>query len=476
MLRPEVLPHLLGPRPDGVDHALDLLERLDLVLARGLARTGPEEARTLTGLTAATEASPVGHAVGNAVGKILAGAGDADDLTVLAGARTAVLGAVHDALLAQLDAALGRARPRSGGAHPPAGVAATHPAPATHPALAGCRAWLQELAVVGWHGVDHDIASGGEQVVAALLAEPTLRRPAVLLDGLTAELQAASPIASMTELPARRWADLWARALLLTRTAGTGTGPAPEPVTGRLLPLGVDVQEHPTAVQLQVHGLLEPASGGPTRLVRWTVGAGKVDTVTGPGLWQLFADRPVLLHALARGRSVEITDLPLHPTGDLVWDERRARPGEAADPFTVARVALADATGGAPASLDRHPVHLREPVLVEDCAVATDGPGPRLRLGDHSLAVDLDHLPSCGPLTAAHVTGADACLGLLRHDGREWVLQPLTVRTPVKRRPTVIGTGEWALGPTDPKVAKALARTGDTVGVLRERAGRLLRA
>jgi len=48
----------------------------------------------------------------------------------------------------------------------------------------------------------------------------------------------------------------------------------------------------------------------------------------------------------------------------------------------------------------------------------------------------------------------------------------MAVETTEKKKSVTIRTADWAMGPTDPKVAKA---TGDAVSVLRERAGRLLR-
>jgi hypothetical protein len=91
------------------------------------------------------------------------------------------------------------------------------------------------------------------------------------------------------------------------------------------------------------------------------------------------------------------------------------------------------------------------------------------------LAVDTDRLPACGPLTPKLVTGSSACIGLVRWDGGRWLLQPLAVQAKVKNETVEAHTGDWALGPTDPKVVKAEARAGDAVAVLRERAGRLLR-
>jgi hypothetical protein len=127
--------------------------------------------------------------------------------------------------------------------------------------------------------------------------------------------------------------------------------------------------------------------------------------------------------------------------------------------------------------LDRHPVRIAEPVLAEgySTVVSDGGAAVTLELGGNILAVDLDRLPTCGPLTPELVAASSACLGLLRWDGGDWRLQPLAVQATVKRRPVAVHNGDWALGPTDPKVVKAEAKASDTVAVLRERAGRLLR-
>ncbi|MEV5410298.1 hypothetical protein AB0K60_15855 [Thermopolyspora sp. NPDC052614] len=470
-----------GP-PPGVAEALELIDGFDGALAHGFARLGEDHGAALAALAGALAATPLGDRLAEAVAKAAAGSAGEEHLSALAGARTALFGAVHDALLARLDAALGRGRTEweleRGGAEgdDPAAPAATE----AGNLLAGCRSWLHELAVAGWRGVDHDLVSASSQMLEALLAEPGLRRAAVLLDGLAAELRASCPVGTMEHLPARRWADLWARALLLTQTPPDG-GPAPmaaEPVgtaSGRLLILGVDVHEHATAVQLQVHAVLE--GDGPPRLVRTAVAAAKVDTIVGPALWKLFADHPVLLGALAGRVSLDVTDLPLLPGGDLIWQDDRARPGEPADPFVTARVRLAEATAPAVPPLERHPVRIAEPVLLEGYRASTGDGGSLTFTLDQgaALPVAVDRLPSCGPLTPQSVAKSTACVGLLRWDAGRWWLQPLAVQSTVKGKTTTAHNGEWALGPTDPKVVKAEARAGDAVAVLRERAGRLLR-
>ncbi|MFD8528943.1 hypothetical protein ACFV0L_16140 [Streptosporangium canum] len=460
------LAELLDGVPPGVGEALDLVTGFDDALVHGFARLSEERATALTSLAGALSATPLGGRVGEAAGKLAAGSVAEEHLTALAGGRAALFGAVHDALLARLDAALGRGR--VSWEEPPA-----TPAPAADNLLSGCRSWLGELAITGWRGVDHDLVSASSQTIEALLPEPGLRRLAVLLDGLAAELRASCPVATVERLPARRWADLWTRALLLSQAGGLpGASDSAGVVSGRLLILGVDVHEHGTAVQMQVHGILEPADGAPSRLVRTSVAAAKVDTIVGPALWRLLDGYPALLGALAGHRGLDVTDLPLLGSGDLVWHDDRARVGEPVDPFATARLQLAGALAPAVPPLDRHPVRIAEPVLVEGYRATADG---TLDLGGGTLDVDVDRLPACGPLTPKLVASSSACIGLVRWDGGRWLLQPLAVQTTVKRQTVEVHTGDWALGPTDPKVVKAEARAGDAVAVLRERAGRLLR-
>ncbi|MEV4470677.1 hypothetical protein [Nonomuraea sp. NPDC049504] len=458
------LGELLDAAPEGVDAALGLVDGFDAALTYGFARLGDERAEALTAFAGALAGTPVGDRLGEAVAKVAAGSVADEHLAALAGGRAALLGAAHDALLARLDAALGRTRDTgdtgdTAGAH----------AEVADNLLAGCRGWLRELAIAGWRGVDHGLVSSADQTIEALLAEPALRGLAVLLDGLATELRASSPVATMERLPARRWADLWTRATLLAQR-GPWPGEADE-VSGRLLILGADVHEHATAVRVQVHAVLEPSGGGPARLIRTSVAAAKVDTIVGPTVWRLFGGHPTLLAALAGHRSLDVTGMPLLPGGDLIWHDDRASAGDEADPLAVARLQLGVATAPAVPPLDRHPVRIGEPVFVE--GYKTDGRA--LTLGGHTIAFDLDRLPSCGPLTPALLKASTACVGLLHWDAGRWTLQPLGVQATVKKQPVAAHTGDWAQGPTDPKVVKAEAKAGDVVAVLRERAGRLLR-
>lgn len=454
-----MLADALRARPAGLDAALALVDGLDDVLIDGLARIGEAGAAMLSSLAAAVAGSPLAGPASDAIGKIIAGTVTDEHLAVLAGVRTALLGAAHDALLTDVDAAIGRERAEWSAPAVPTDAGRL---------LAGGRSWLRELAIAGWRGVDHELAAAGAQAIQALWAAPSSRRLAVLLDGFAAELRASAPGATLERVPVRRWADLWTRGVLLAQD-GFATSAA-EPVDGRLLILGADLHEHPTVFQVQVHGLLETPDGS-VGLVRAAVAAPKVDTISGPSAWRMLAAFPILRAVLAERRSAGVSGMLRTPAGDLLWDESRVVAGEPADPFATARVRLGGATVAAADPLDRHPAAIAEPVLLEgytagDASFDLDGV---------SLAVDLDRLPAAGPLTPALVAASTACLGLLRWDAGRWAVQPLAVQSVVRKKPVAVHTGDWALGPIEAKDAKAEAAAGAAVDILRERAGRLLR-
>ncbi|MGW6717954.1 hypothetical protein [Streptomyces sp. NPDC054995] len=458
---------LLSDPVEGLDEALAVVDAFDGVLVAGMLRPGPAQAAAVAGLADAVAGTPLAVRVAEAAGRVTAGAAGEDDFVALAAARSALLGSVHDALALRIDEAFGRPGPEE------------MPAPAAGPEqgtnlLAAARSWLCDLARSGWRSIDHELVAGAAPVVSAMLPDPGLRRRATLLDGFAAELAASCPGATLERVPVRRWADLWSRALLLTVPGSAGERPA-DAVTGRLLPLGVDVQEHATAVQAQVHAVFEPADGGAPRLVRAGVSAPKPDTVVGAGLWQLLRPHMSLLGAVSEGRSMELDAMPVTVEGDLVWDDERARPGELADAFATARVMLSAATAARVAPLDRHPVRIAVPVLLEGYTTRSEEGRLAFDLAGLTVAVDTDRMPAAGPLTPEAVAASGACVGLLRWDAGEFLLQPLAVEATVRKKTVAVHAGAWAGGTTDKAGVRAEKAATDAVAVLRERAGRLLR-
>lgn len=247
---------LLSDPVEGLDEALAAVDAFDEALVAGLLRPGPAQAAAVVGLADAVAGTPLAARVAEAAGRASVGAAGEDHFVALAAARCALLGSVHDALTRRIDEAVGRPAAEDGAEGTGPGSAAED---GTN-LLAAARSWLCDLARGGWRGIDHELVAGAVPVVSAMLPDPGLRRRATLLDGFAAELAASCPGATLERVPVRRWADLWSRALLLT-VPGSAGDRSVAPVTGRLLPLGVDVQEHATAVQAQVHAVFEPADG-----------------------------------------------------------------------------------------------------------------------------------------------------------------------------------------------------------------------
>ncbi|MFB6932449.1 hypothetical protein [Streptomyces chartreusis] len=458
---------LLTDAVDGLDEALAAVDGFDEVLVAGLLRPQPAQAHGLAALAEAVSGSPLAARVAEAAEKTAAGAAGEDHFVALAAARTALLGSVHDALVLRVEEAVGR--PRDEGRAATAGDAEY-----AVNLLTAARSWLCDVARAGWQGIDHELVGGAAPVVSAMLPDAALRRPATLLDGFAAELAASCPGATLERVPVRRWADLWSRAMLLTMP-GAASAPGVSEATGRLLPLGVDVQEHATAVQAQVHAVFEPADGGTPRLVRASVSAPKPDTVVGAGLWQLLRPHMSLLAAVSEGRAMELDAMPLTGEGDLIWDDARARTGEPAEVFATARVALPTAAAFPAAPLDRHPARIAVPVLLEGYAVEESEDGVAFQVAGQRLAVDTDRVPAAGPLTPEVVASSAACVGLLRWDAGAFLVQPLAVERTVRKKSVAVHAGAWAGGTTDKAGVRAEKAATDAVTVLRERAGRLLR-
>ncbi|MEU6005149.1 hypothetical protein [Streptomyces sp. NPDC047453] len=458
---------LLSDAVDGLDEALTAVDGFDEALVAGLLRPQPGQATGLTGLADAVAGTPLAARVAEAADKTAAGASGEDHFVALAAARTALLGSVHDALTDRVEEAIGRPRVEEANTEAGGNEQAAN-------LYAAARSWLCDLARAGWQGIDHELVDGAAPVVSAMLPDPALRRLATLLDGFAAELAASCPGATLERVPVRRWADLWSRALLLT-LPGAARASAVAEATGRLLPLGVDVQEHATAVQAQVHAVFEPADGGTPRLVRASVSAPKPDTVVGAGLWQLLRPRMSLLEAVSEGRAMDLDAMPVTAEGDLIWDDARARMGEAAEVFATARVALPTAAAFAVSPLDRHPARIAVPVLLEGYGVEEDDDRVFFQVAGYRLAVDTDRVPAAGPLSPEAVAASGACVGLLRWDAGEFLLQPLAVERTVRKKTVAVHAGAWAGGTTDKAGVRAEKAATDAVGVLRERAGRLLR-
>ena len=173
---------------------------------------------------------------------------------------------------------------------------------------------------------------------------------------------------------------------------------------------------------------------------------------------------------------MHLTGMPVTAEGDLVWSDEYARPGEPAEAFATARVALPAATAPVTAPLDRHPARIGVPVFLEGYTARTDDDGVlTFTVAGLDLVVDTDRIPAAGPLTPEAVAKSGACIALIRWDAGAFGVQPLAVETTVRKKVTAVQAGAWAGGTADKAGVRAEKAATDAAKVLSERAGRLLR-
>lgn len=420
--------------PEGVQDALDAVAALDAGLIGGLSRLGGPARAQVEGLPSLFAGTPLAPALERAAPGFAKGTPTDDDVAALAAARASLLGAVHDALVAQACAALGLEAPADPVLGAPVALSDEDEAP-----LRNARHWLLELASAGLSQVSPDAVAPFASTLETLAERPALQRAAVMLTGFFDELAEALPLASRDDAPVPRWPDLWMQSVI---AAGPRLAVEEAPFEGELLPLGVELRHHDHAIAAVVHGALDGA------LVRGTFTGWKVDALLGdealrvlpaPALEAMTSDVTLAVKGVRRGADLLVTEV---------------KAGAKHDPYTLGALPF---TCAAPA--DRHPVQIAIPVVLPECRVSAGRVEPLgVRLADERVS----------PLYAAkkgQLEEADAMIGLLRWDDG-WALQPLDAK---------IGKDRWSLDAAV-TAAKKASKTTDTLSVLTERAGKLLRS
>lgn len=436
--------------PGLVHEAYNAVAAADGCLMVGFGRLGPDQTDALARLGRVAAGSPLGKPVAESLEAI--GRNEFQDrhFVALAAARSALLGACHDALRAAAHETLGRKPIAAADPHPPTPAGAEGPLASRQESA---RNWLMELALAGFNNLESATLDPFRPTLAALQDEPAAVRLAATLTGFLDELAAALPLREDSRVPLWRWADLWSRSLLLAARS-------PEPaagakVSGSFAPLGVDVRHHGFFVRADVYGVLTVDT---PRLVRMGVSAYKVDVLVGPETFRPLETKcPALWKALEAGTALDVADCTLLPSGDLLPDGTLAA-GKAID-FAALYGTFAVGVAEPPAGLetpaaDRHPLHLAEPVWLT---------GDDLK----GMPIATKRVSPTSEITPAVVKGAEAAFGLLRFDAGAWALQPLAVQTGGKK-PGFARAGSTIR-------AGSLAAKGDTLSQLQERAGRLLR-
>jgi hypothetical protein len=425
----------LAALPPGVDETLGLVERFDDCLLHGFARLGDVHRSSLRALVDVLGGSPLGPAVLEAVDAVGRSEFVTRTFLALASARVALLGAVHDALLAQARAALDRPwqsieeRPLLS----PGGLAT---------ALSSTQQWLTDVAISGFRQLEESGVAPFAATLHNLQDEPNLTGLSALLTGFFGELLRSVPVARQPVLPAFRWADLWSAAFI--RTQQLPAPPGFREAKGTLTPLGLDVQSHENFVCALLYGLLDD---GKVRTVRVPFNGYKVAVIDGPEIWDLFGAfaRPIL-EALEEHRVLRVANAELREDGDLIF-RSPPRVDGAGDPLALAGRLTSLPP---PPALARHPVHIAEVVHLQN---------------GHDLPLAVERIPPWSELNADTAVDAPELIGLLRFDRGGWRVQPLCIR---HQKRGLVQTGQELAG-----ARKKLKH--QSLEVLQERASRLLR-
>jgi len=255
--------------------------------------------------------------------------------------------------------------------------------------------------------------------------------------------------------------------ILAVRSPAAPTG---QKVDGTLTVYGAELHHHGHFVSCALYGILDAGSG--PRCVRTTLSAYKVDVLVHDEMFTCFSPEAApWLEALSQETSLTIKGATLLPSGDLLPDGKVSK-GKPAKILEVTAKTFGTQASGVLAGpgvspLDRHPIHLAEPIHLAGYKVK---PGPILDLGDGvELPVAMARVSYASVLKEDHVNRSSEMAGLLRFDGSRWSIHPLAVRTTGKTA-EVVFTGQNAVS------ARTAKRKVDTLAVLRGFAGRLLRA
>ncbi|MEM7532586.1 MAG: hypothetical protein AAF639_10450 [Chloroflexota bacterium] len=454
--------------PEGVAETTELLSQLDQCFLTGFARLGQSHLDSLAALERIYAGTPLAEPLRESIAALTRSEFLEQHFCMLAAARASLQGAQYTTLQRHLHTALGR----TPAAHTDAPDSTSAEPTSWHDST---RHWLMELALAGFGQLETSTIEPFKTTLSQLQTEPSQFAQSTLLTNFVNELLRTS-IANPEDVPLYRWVDLWTRAMIGTMHESPTL--ASKLVSGTLYPLGVDLRQHAFTASVVVYAMLvqgDDVQGDDVQTVRITLSTYKVDAIRGDELWLMFPQIEPLLNGLATSKSVNVTDVPLLPSGDLLWPDADNMAGvstgktynlltEAASWFAAD---ADDATCfDAITPIDRHPIHVAELIFLQDYKVV-DGV---VTMGDDTLSIAREHLPALSDLTDAEIKKSNRMVGLLRFDGNQWWVQPLLVAKQsgkTKPKPVFIGLKGLKLLQKPPK--------SSVVETLTERASRLLR-
>ncbi|MDM8521884.1 hypothetical protein QUF80_00790 [Desulfococcaceae bacterium HSG8] len=457
--------------PDGTDELASLIHRLDQCFLSGFARLDTGHKETLASLTRVFTGTPLENPLQKSCDAIQRNEFLEEHFAAIASVRAALHGTYYDILHKHVTATLGRSPveiPESediGGNGMPSHIGAW---------MESARHWLTELAIAGFGRAEIETVMPFMSSLEQIQKEPRLVRQSALLTGLFDELLRALPVSDVNALPLCRWTDLWTRSMIGTLRLFP---PLPaKRVSGLLRLMGFDVRQHSHFVSVLAYGMLKLDDFN--KFVRITLSSYKVDAIAGDEIWLLFPNAVSLFRAFSEKAGLHIKNMPILPTGDLIWNgdavfgEKYKLADQAGRWFTPDAGNTIQLCRIHPA--DRHPVHLAEPVFLDDYAVKKTDDRIVLDWGENLvLPVAMEQISPVSELTEDMIVRSVRMFGLLRFDAGQWALHPLGV-VYEKGRGKARKTYEVFTGGNAAAIIKKISGKS-TVAMLQERAGRLLR-
>lgn len=447
----------------GTQAALDLINDFDQCFLTGFANLEYPQQQSLSIWQQVFAETPLQQPLNDSCRAIQANEFLERYFAILAVVRAAMQGMLFDTLQQQVSNLLGRTQLEQINIEDKSGELPAH----LSVWLESVRHWLMEIALVGYARLESATLVPFLATLEQIQGEPLLIRQSALLTGFFNELMGLVPIADTNTIPLYRWVDLWSQAMIVSLQPIPLL--RPQIVSGNLEILGMDLRHHANLVSFTIYGLL--SYDAEIRLVKITQSTYKVDVISQEQIWLLFPNAISLLEAYSKNQVLHLDDIPLLPTGDLIWQDQKAKMGKKYD--LMARAA--EFFGKNPPHSfipclippsDRHPIQLAEPIFLDNYKIVPQDDQLVLNWKDgNSLAIATQRISPLSEITQEVLTNSSQIFGLLRFDAGSWAVQPLTVTVKGK----AIFTGQNAA-----KIRKSPPKT-NVVGILQERASRLLR-
>jgi hypothetical protein len=440
--------------PEGVSEANKLIQSLDTCLMTGFSNLGAEQHNSLSSLQAIFTASPLGQVLGEAIAALSSGSYLPHHFQVIASARLALQGAQYQQLRQAMRQNLGRHAEVSASDAIEFSEATALQKSAAH--------WLMDIAIAGFSRLELPTVTAFSTSLAQIQADANLMPLASLLTGFMQELIGAVPIPAGQQAPLYRWVDLWSRALVLSLQQAKEATTIP--MSGVFYPLGIDWRQHSFMTSLVYYGILESDTG--LHFLRCNQSAYKVDVISYEEQWLLFPQMAMLAESLESGKAINLDEMPVLASGDLIWHIDRASMGKKYSLIEIAEACFAPEASEVIrmpqlAAHQYHPVHLAEPVYLKNIALK----GSRINSEDYSFELDKRRILDT-ELGLNTLNLCDSAFGLLRYDNEKWLFQPLAAAKE-KGKPIYLGKDSV-------KILKTIPKTS-TLAILQERASRLLR-